>query len=176
MPSSGMNGITSVAPMRGCTPLCCVRSMSSAALPAARMAASATASGLPTSVITERLWSASLVRSITQTSGTALMASTSASTFVRSRPSEKFGTHSIRRFMGLGDWRRVDGSDEVSAALREIRPFYGGLHTVDHIVMIREDFSAAQMETHEALLLVNCDERHGTAKINCAHGESCGNV
>src|ERR1700730_4550202 len=98
-PSRGTNGITSVAPIRGCTPVWCVMSMSSAALPAPRITASATASGLPARVITERLWSVSLVRSRIHAPAMALMASTSASTFDRLRPSEKFGTHSIRRFM-----------------------------------------------------------------------------
>ena len=41
-------------PTRGCTPRCWVRSMSSAALPTARMAASITASAGPASVTTLR--------------------------------------------------------------------------------------------------------------------------
>jgi len=59
IPLTGTKGITSAAPMRGCTPLCPVRSISSAALPAPRMAASTTASGTPAMVTTLRLWSAS---------------------------------------------------------------------------------------------------------------------
>jgi hypothetical protein len=45
------------------------------------------------------------------------MAATMASTLARSRPSEKFGTHSIRRFMlslgtGLGQFLYEDMSSE----------------------------------------------------------------
>ena len=43
----GIKGTTSVAPMRGCAPECFVRSISSAAFPTPRRAASATASGSP---------------------------------------------------------------------------------------------------------------------------------
>ena len=56
---TGMNGMTSAAPMRGWTPFCLVRSISSAALPAARTADSTTASGEPAMVTTERLCAAS---------------------------------------------------------------------------------------------------------------------
>ncbi len=59
-PSMGTNGTTSAAPMRGWTPLCLFKSISSTALPTARMAASLTASGGPANVSTERLWSASI--------------------------------------------------------------------------------------------------------------------
>src|SRR5258708_31694078 len=98
-PSMGINGSTSVAPTRGCAPWCFVRSISSMALPVPSSAASATASGSPASVTTERLWSASISRSSTYTPGTLLIAATMASTFAGSRPSEKFGTHSISRFI-----------------------------------------------------------------------------
>ena len=54
-PETGTKGQTSVAPMRGCAPLCLLMSMSSAALRMARKAASATASGEPTKVKTVRL-------------------------------------------------------------------------------------------------------------------------
>src|SRR5580698_9687650 len=67
IPETGTNGITSVAPMRGCTPRCTVRSISSAALPAARTAASTTASGRPAMVTTERLWSLSMDQSSKET-------------------------------------------------------------------------------------------------------------
>src|SRR5882672_7414198 len=101
-PSMGINGSTSVAPTRGCAPVCFVRSINSIALPVPRRAASATASGSPASVTTERLWSASISRSSTYTLGTLLIAETIASTFAASRPSEKLGTHSINRFVKLG--------------------------------------------------------------------------
>src|SRR5579884_2106175 len=58
-------GATDVVPTRGWAPVCCVRSISSWALPVPRSAASATASGSPASVTTERLWSASISRSST---------------------------------------------------------------------------------------------------------------
>src|SRR5580698_2153134 len=49
----------------------------------------------PTSVMTQRLWSASISRSRRKTPG-IFMASTMASTLAASRPSEKLGTHSTR--------------------------------------------------------------------------------
>ena len=60
MPRMGISGITSTAPMRGCSPVCFVRSISSAAFLASFTAASTTASGSPMKVITERLWLSSL--------------------------------------------------------------------------------------------------------------------
>src|SRR5262249_22737994 len=101
-PSIGTSGRTSVAPTRGCAPEWRVKSISSSPLPTPRNAASAIASGSPARVMTERLWSGSISRSNTQTPWTAAMASTSASTLAESRPSEKFGTHSIRRFIRCG--------------------------------------------------------------------------
>src|ERR1035438_454062 len=92
-PSIGMNGITSAAPSRGCAPVCLVRSISSAALPTPRIAASATFTGSPTSVMTQRLWSASISRS-SRYKQSIFMASIMASTRDLSRPSEKLGTHS----------------------------------------------------------------------------------
>src|SRR5437660_1133050 len=98
-PSIGINGSTSVAPTRGCAPVCFVRSINSMALPVHSNAASATASGSPARVTTERLWSASISRSSTYTPGTLLIAATMASTLAASRPSEQLGTHSISRFL-----------------------------------------------------------------------------
>src|SRR5437773_3590810 len=72
----GINGSTSVAPTRGCAPLCFVKSINSMALPVPSSAASATASGSPANVTTERLWSASISRSSTYTPGTLLIAAT----------------------------------------------------------------------------------------------------
>src|SRR6266446_4753983 len=97
----GMKGTTSVAPIRGCAPLCLVKSISSSALPTPSSAASATASGSPARVTTLRLWSASISRSSTYTPDTLLIAATIASIFAASRPSEKLGTHSINRFVKL---------------------------------------------------------------------------
>src|SRR5580693_3376343 len=109
-PSTGMNGTTSVAPMRGCAPECLVRSISSAAFPTPRRAASATASGSPAMVTTLRLWSASLSRSSRYTPGTSRIAARMASILAMSRPSEKFGTDSTSRFMWLKILRVDDGA------------------------------------------------------------------
>src|SRR6202041_3575300 len=100
-PSMGINGTTSAEPIRGCAPECMVRSISSAAFPTPRRAASATASGSPAMVTTLRLWSASLSRSSRYTPGTSRIAAMMGSTLARSRPSEKFGTDSTSRFMWL---------------------------------------------------------------------------
>ena len=51
----GTKGTTSVAPIRGCSPLCLVRSINSDAAFTALNAASSTASGSPTKVTTARL-------------------------------------------------------------------------------------------------------------------------
>lgn len=75
-PRTGTKGTTSAAPMRGCWPRCSSMSMSCAALAMPRKAASSTASGSPTMVTTERLWSASECTSSTLTPGTAAMAPT----------------------------------------------------------------------------------------------------
>ncbi len=53
-PSTGTNGSTSVAPMRGCSPWCAVRSIRVEAFWTARNAASTTGSGSPANVTTER--------------------------------------------------------------------------------------------------------------------------
>ena len=53
-PATGMNGITSTAPMRGCSPLCALRSISSADFLATRKHASTQASGEPTKESTQR--------------------------------------------------------------------------------------------------------------------------
>ena len=59
-PSTGTNGTTSVAPMRGCCPECFVEIDQLGGSRAARTAASITGSGSPAKVSTERLWSASI--------------------------------------------------------------------------------------------------------------------
>ena len=59
IPLTGTNGTTSAAPIRGCTPLCRVRSISRAAWMTPRTAASTTAAGGPAKVTTERLCAAS---------------------------------------------------------------------------------------------------------------------
>src|ERR1700674_434577 len=95
-----MNGQTSVAPIRGCAPCCFRMSMSSAAFWIPRNAASTAASGLPAKVTTVRLVLApgsTLSRAIPSTDSIAAVICRMIS---RSRPSEKFGTHSILFFIG----------------------------------------------------------------------------
>ena len=93
-PSRGTNGHTSVAPMRGCAPVCRRMSMTSAARLMARNAASATAAGEPTKVTTVRLVSAPGSTSSSRTPAVDSITCVIASILSRSRPSEKFGTHS----------------------------------------------------------------------------------
>src|SRR5574341_2169531 len=79
--------------MRGCTPWWRVRSIRRAQAAAPLTAASTIAGPGPARVTTERLWSGSLERSSTSTSGCALAsAATISSTTSARRPSEKFGT------------------------------------------------------------------------------------
>src|SRR3989442_2119907 len=93
---TGTNGTTSVAPMRGCSPACRVRSIRSVATRTAASAASTLASGGATNVNTERLWAASAWTSSSLTPGTLESALRRASMVAALRPSEKFGTHSTR--------------------------------------------------------------------------------
>ena len=99
MPETGTNGQTSVAPIRGCSPVCRRMSMDSAAAAMARNAASTTASGAPAKVTTVRLVAlpGSTCRSRAPTTDSiraVIFRMTS-----RSRPSLKFGTHSINADM-----------------------------------------------------------------------------
>src|SRR5260370_846121 len=94
MPVTGTKGTTSAAPMRGWTPVWRVRSISWAALPTARTAASTTAAGEPAMVTTERLWAVSSDQSSRRTPSTC-MAATIRRTLAGSVPSEKLGTHSM---------------------------------------------------------------------------------
>ena len=92
---SGMNGTTSTAPMRGCSPSWTSMSMSWMAAATSRSRASLTGPCSPAMVNTERLWLASLVRSSSHAPSTAVMASAIRSTTSSRRPSETFGTDSI---------------------------------------------------------------------------------
>src|SRR6185436_14862904 len=74
-------------------------SISSAARAMARKAASPMTSGAPTSVTTVRLVSLPGSTSSTATPSTPRAASTMASIFLASRPSEKLGTHSTSRWV-----------------------------------------------------------------------------
>src|SRR2546428_257152 len=102
-PASGMNGTTSTAPSRGCSPLCVRMSTSLNARSTSACVARTTASGSPAYVKTERLWSTSLVRSRRRTPSTARIVSASRSMTSARRPSLTFGTHSTRRG-NLGAW------------------------------------------------------------------------
>src|SRR2546430_8148080 len=122
------NGTTSVAPIRGCSPVCRERSMRSVATRMAANAASTLASGGATNVNTERLWAASAWTSSSLTPGTPVSAVRSASMVAAFLPSEKLGTHSTRgdgidtsnaecgiRNAELMDARRAPGSRLHSA-------------------------------------------------------------
>src|SRR5207237_7572199 len=98
---TGMNGQTSVAPMRGCAPLCLRISINSDAFLIARNAASTAASGLPTNVTTVRLVLAPGSTSNSETPSTDSIASVICRITFWSRPSEKFGTHSMSFFIGV---------------------------------------------------------------------------
>ena len=91
---TGTKGITSTAPMRGCSPLWRRRSIIPAAALAKATAASSIPSGLPTRVSTLRLCPSSACTSSKVTPGTFCAASESASITALSRPSLKLGMHS----------------------------------------------------------------------------------
>src|SRR5438477_5494105 len=96
-----MKGQTSVAPMRGCAPLCLRISMSSAAFSIARNAAFTAASGFPTNVTTVLFVLAPGSTSSSETPSTVSIASVIWRITSGSRPSEKFGTHSMSFFIGV---------------------------------------------------------------------------
>src|SRR5918995_6944529 len=97
----GTIGTTSAAPIRGCAPSCPARSIRSRAhaIPASRVSINSSSS--PTSVNTERWWSASTCTSSKRAGAESVWRS--ASITAASRPSEKFGTASstIRRLGGV---------------------------------------------------------------------------
>src|ERR1700693_1434314 len=93
-PSRGMKGTTSVAPMRGCSPVCLHRSIRSPATRMPAKAASTAVSTGATKVMTERLWDASEETSRTETPSTDAIAVRISSITSGRRPSEKLGTHS----------------------------------------------------------------------------------
>src|SRR5690349_399350 len=99
-PRTGTKGTTSVAPIRGCSPLWWLRSMRSAAARARTKAASATAAAEPTKVNTARLCEGSASRSSIFTPGTAATAPPSASSTSCRRPSLTLGTHSMISSIG----------------------------------------------------------------------------
>ena len=75
---AGTKGITSVAPMRGCWPVCLVMSMVSVAFLVSWKAASPMPVGEPTMVNTQRLWLPSDCTSRTVQPGMLLAVSTRA--------------------------------------------------------------------------------------------------
>src|SRR2546421_42756 len=104
---TGMNGQTSVAPIRGCAPLCLRMSINSAAFLIPRNAASTAASGFPTKVTTVRFVVAPGSTSSNETPSIDLIAPVICRMILSSRPSEKFGTHSISFFIAVLS-RRMD--------------------------------------------------------------------
>src|SRR5215467_4741881 len=96
-PDIGTKGTTSVAPMRGCSPVWLLRSISPAAFFTPARAASTTTGGGATKVTTDRLWSGSDSRSSRTAPFTDLMAPTISSITSARRPSLKLGMHSTIR-------------------------------------------------------------------------------
>src|SRR5581483_4982020 len=125
VPSRGMKGQTSVAPMRGCSPWWVRRSMRSRARAMPRNAASTTRSAGATNVTTVRLWEASLETSRMAAPPADAMASVMAFTTSGRRPSEKLGTHSTRP--GNCD-SGVTGDGWWVTALRAQVPQQPGVH------------------------------------------------
>ena len=99
MPLTGINGQTSVAPIRGCSPLCLLISITSAAFFIAKYAASITALGSPTKVTTVLLVAFPGSTSNNFTPSTVSITSVICLITARSWPSLKFGTHSIIWFI-----------------------------------------------------------------------------
>ncbi len=93
-PETGTKGQTSVAPCRGCAPVCSRMSMSSAAFFMSPKADSSTASGSPAKVITVLLVAAPGSTSSIVVPSTSAAAFTTWSITARSLPSEMLGTHS----------------------------------------------------------------------------------
>src|SRR5712691_10097888 len=136
---TGTNGTTSVAPIRGCSPVWRERSIRSVATRMAASAASTLASGGATNVNTERLWAASAWTSSSLTPGTLVSARRSASMVAALRPSEKFGTHSIKG----------DGID--SRAPQEVpEPFVQRRVAGDHRSVLQHVGGAVERRHHAA--------------------------
>ena len=91
----GISGQTSVAPMRGCSPLCLLMSINSPAFLMALKAASITLAGSPTMVTTVRLVALPGSTFNKRTPSTDSISLVICLMMLRSLPSEKFGTHSI---------------------------------------------------------------------------------
>src|SRR3954467_1938547 len=115
---TGINGQTSVAPIRGCAPVCFRMSISSAAFWIPRKAASTAASGLPAKVTTVLFVLAPGSTFRSETPSTDSIAAVICRITSRSRPSEKFGTHSMILFIAVRlqylDVSRGDGRREFA--------------------------------------------------------------
>src|SRR5206468_11415521 len=107
-PLTGINGQTSVPPLPGCAPLSLPMSINSVAILIARNAAATAASGSPTKVTTVRFVLAPGSTSSNDTPSTDSIASVICRITFCSRPSEKFGTHSIS--FGI----RLDSEQDLS--------------------------------------------------------------
>ena len=94
-PVTGTNGQTSVAPIRGCDPLCLLISISSEAFFIELNAAFLTASGEPIKVTTVRFISKPGSTSSSFTPSTFSISSVICFIISDRCPSEKLGTHSI---------------------------------------------------------------------------------
>src|SRR5215471_12471395 len=94
-PRIGMNGTTSTAPIRGCSPLCRVRSIRGTAASKSASTPALTEAASPTKVRTLRLCEASDETSRSRAPGTERIESAISRMRSRSRPSDTFGTHSM---------------------------------------------------------------------------------
>src|SRR5256886_253114 len=166
-----MNGTTSVAPMRGCSPVCFVRSIRSVATRMPPSAASRAASGGATNVNTERLCDASACTSSSRTPGTLVSAARRASMVAALRPSEKLGTHSMRG-EGIETSNAECGirnAESLDACRARRSPFYAALR-IPHSA-----FSRAPQHVHEPLVhhRITGDDRavsqHVVRAVQCGH-------
>src|ERR1700682_4971265 len=106
------------------------------------------------------------------------MASTSASTLAASRPSEKFGTHSIRRFMGPGELLRSDsfaGVNDFPALdchrtvvnTKIVRYFAVVLHIEDRQISVFANLNGTDM--HVTPQGIGCIDRRRGDGLGGAH-------
>src|SRR5215510_1599610 len=119
-----MNGQTSVAPIRGWAPFCFRMSINSAAFLIPRNAASTVASGSPTKVTTVRFVLAPGSTSSNETPSTDSIASVICRITLWSRPSEKFGTHSMSFFIGVSSQGIDVCCDDERLACEQCHPLF----------------------------------------------------
>src|SRR5882762_8361037 len=153
---TGTKGRTSVAPMRGCSPRCRRKSISSVALRTPLSAASTTASASPTNVMTHRLWSAFISWSNRRTDRSLEISAAMALTTDKFRPSLKLGTHSTSSLMPSP--YRDRGSPSGTA--RSLQLLYLQLfiritsRTTEAVAAIHHNDAALHRETHVFLRVV----------------------